>query len=844
MTRNRRRFAVETLEPRWLLTSGPADIGTMTTPVQTAITTVPTDRAQVYGSLTSFVVTFGMDVRDDWIDWTGYDINLYQVTDGGGLVPVFNVSNYPNVSFDNLGDQATYQLVEPLPPGEYQIVLQAGDLSATLATIGGRQLWDPTQNQTLADFTVAPQGIDKSNSVNLGSIGSNVVTYHTSFNPAGGQNSFDLYKISLPGSSHVRLGVELDAQSIISSFRGAIALFDSSGNILATRDAGSGMPATPDDPYLFAGLSPSVYYIGVSQAGNLPSPTGGYASATGLEGPYTLKVVADPITPTRVVGYTLRWDDALDPSPTGVTLAFSGPIAIDSLLGQHPGSSVPLIAVDGANHSWTLTPSGYQASQWQVSFVFNQRLPAGHYTLQLPPSGGLTDLLGQPPIAPGQPGGVLASFTVAPRLFPAFRGDLGVLWPSLGDQGITRQATLDSGQSAVIRAVVPVATWYTLETNLAQGKLAIRRIDASGLYTIDAGTTASLNQYPMYLKEGVYIFTFTALGTEPVQVRWTLRSSGVDPESLVNNGVGQTAALALRLIDPTSAGLSPASSPTVATVSEYSLPGDSAPFPSPLSASPDGRALTTAASGATPPGLSSLSVSASLLVTVNSGLLGKPSDQDEHGTLTGLLVANSSASLADRSAGVQAGGLYPASGPVGSAGAPLSTLVASLAEEIDSGSATGPAIAVADTSEESASAADASALAKTDRIEDLATMLVRWMIPGSTGKESDQAPAELGPGTLLAAAGAGAEHDRGQPDLSSARRSDRIDRAELGVPTTLLLVSAAAYRMRQLVRRWWRRSGGMSRPCPGPRPRATGQGPHSTPRRVTGTGRVRVSAGD
>jgi hypothetical protein len=844
MRRNRRRFALETLEPRWLLSSSQGDIGTIASPVQTVITTVPSDRAGVDSSLSSLVVNFGSDVRDDFIDWTGYDINLYQVTAGEGQVPVFDVSNYPNVSFDASGDQATYQLTQPLAPGEYQIVLQAGDFSATLASSGGGQLWDPTQDQTLADFTVAPPGVDLSRALDLGAIGSKVVTYRTAFDPAGGQNPVDLYKISLTGGPLSRLGVELDSQSIGSGFRGALTLFDSNKNILATRDAGSGLPAAPDDPYLFDGLSPGDYYIGVSLAGNLPSPEGVYASATGTGGPYTLKVVADPVTPTRVVGFTLHWDDALDTSPTGVTLAFSGPLDLTSLLGNGTEYPRAVIALDAKNHSWALTPSGFQSSQGQVNFVFNQPLPAGSYTLQVPALGGLTDVLGQPPVGPGQPAKVLASFTVAPRLLPPSRGDLGVLWPSVAERGLTQSTTLLPGQRVVIRVVNPVTNWYTLQTELGQGKLTIQRLDSSGLSTIDAGTAAPLNQYPMYLKAGVYIFTFGAQGTEPASVRWTLRSAGVDAESLVNNGVGQNAALALRLIDPRTTGLTPGSPPTLATASEYSPAGDLSPFPSPSSSSPSGRPVTIASSGENPAGPSSAPVPASLLVTVNSGLLGKPSVEDEHAGVAGIFAAGSGVALSGQFSGLPQGGHYPSSVFVGPAGDPLASLGELAAEEFDPVSATGSAIAAAVPAAGSSSEADGLALSKTDQIEDLAAMLVRWMIPGSTDPENGQAPAELAPDTILAAAGSEGEQFLGQAEPLPGRKSDRIDRAELGVPTTLLLLSAAAYRVRQLARRWWRRSGGSARPCTRPQPRSTGQGPHAPRRRIAGTARASVTSGD
>ena len=98
------------------------------------------------------------------------------------------------------------------------------------------------------------------------------------------QENVNLYKITLAPGHFWRLGVELDAQRIGSNLLGALTLFDQQGNVLATRDTGTGLPSSPDDPYFFTGLNPGVYYIGVSGAGNLAGQTGGYDPVTGTIG--------------------------------------------------------------------------------------------------------------------------------------------------------------------------------------------------------------------------------------------------------------------------------------------------------------------------------------------------------------------------------------------------------------------------------------------------------------------------------------------------------------------------------------------------------------------------------
>ena len=219
--------------------------------------------------------------------------------------------------------------------------------------------------------------------------------------------------------------MELDAQRIGSNLSGALTLFDQRGNVLATRDSGTGLPSYPADPYLFAGLNPGIYYIGVSgagnlglsDAGNLAGQTGGYNPWTGTTGSslqvqpggaYQLQVVADPADSlTQVTGFSLQQADTLNSTPTGLTLTFSGAIDPNSLM-----SNSPVIVYDAHGNACLITLSSYAGSQ--VSFVFDQPLPQGQYTVVIPPSGGLTDLIGRAPVSPGQNPGVLETLHRGP----------------------------------------------------------------------------------------------------------------------------------------------------------------------------------------------------------------------------------------------------------------------------------------------------------------------------------------------------------------------------------------------------------------------------------------------
>ena len=359
------------------------------------------------------------------------DIQLDRISNDGTTTQLF-VDTLPAPTLIVSGTQvtATFLLNQTLPAGSYSIVLAGGmPLSYVLSgatspfpyTVGDGA-WDWTSDQTITEFTVAPAvvptvptGVTFNDAIDLGTIGSQVTTSSGSLDPAAAQ-TYALYEVTLGPGHFWRLGVELDAPQTGSSLLGALTLFDPQGDVLITRDTGTGLPSSPDDPYFFTGLNPGVYYIGVSCAGDLPGQTGGYDPLTGTigsteqaGGAYDLQVVADPADSlTQVTGFSLQRADTLNPTPTGLTLTFSGAIDPNSLM-----SNSPVIVYDAQGNAWPITLSSYAGSQ--VSFVFDQPLPPGQYTVVVPPSGGLTDLIGRAPVSPGQNPGVLATFTVDPQ---------------------------------------------------------------------------------------------------------------------------------------------------------------------------------------------------------------------------------------------------------------------------------------------------------------------------------------------------------------------------------------------------------------------------------------------
>ncbi len=424
-TRTSRRLRMESLEPRWLLSASanpqtqlPTSLAIDFNQNEASGTAWVPSAAQMTQSPSSLTINFEQDARDSgyWVD------GLVQLESLGsaGSSPV----SLGPASFDPTGDIASIPILATLVTGNYQVVLAGSDFSYLLdPTIGNTSdlLWDPSQPLTLANFTVVQPGVQLASASDLGTIGPDVQSIAGSLDLSA-QENVNLYKIALGPGHFWRLGVELNAFNISSNLRGALTLFDRQGNVLATANAGTGLWSDPVDPYLYAGLNPGVYYVGVSGAGDLGGQAGGYNPVAGTSGttgqaqaggPYDLQVVADPADSlTQVVGFSLQRADSLSATPTGISLSFSGPIDPKSLL-----SSSPIVVLDAAGNIWPTTLSSYGVNQ--LGFAFEQPLPPGQYRVVDRLPGGLTDLIGRAPVAPGQNPGVLANFTVARTGLPA-----------------------------------------------------------------------------------------------------------------------------------------------------------------------------------------------------------------------------------------------------------------------------------------------------------------------------------------------------------------------------------------------------------------------------------------
>ncbi|HWE35090.1 MAG TPA: hypothetical protein VG406_00850 [Isosphaeraceae bacterium] len=480
-------------------------------------------------------------------------------------------------------DGSTLQVVPGgnLAPGLYRIVFPP---SSSLND--GTTNQDAAGDEVVAEFRVAAPGVGLGDAVDLGTVGPTVVQTTAALDLQANPSAVQLYKVELAPGHFWRLGLEVDAQRNGSPLVSDLSLFDAHGRLIATDTVGRS--PFVNDPFLFAGLLPGTYYVGVSDAANVPGAPGGYDPSTGVAGtnptsqaggPFTLDLVADPQDrPTTLLDIHPDHVDPLNPNPTGFTLQFSGALGG----GDQSSPAGGVVVVDQNGTAWPVTPIAYNEAQASISYVFVRPLPAGHYTIERPAVGGLVDLAGQPVVAPGQPSGVLGGFDVAAAA-ARLPNDLGVIAPGATSYLYT---ALDPGQTATFHFVAPVDGFYVFSTSradhqpvtvtiLGDGGVTIASTGAGlgaagalsgGVVTTFAVPDAATMEVLIHLAPGEYTVEVTATGTSRMTLGLGVSNPAL-PDSVLLNGVGQGPALDLRLIAPTvptpdAPGLGPNTTPT------------------------------------------------------------------------------------------------------------------------------------------------------------------------------------------------------------------------------------------------------------------------------------------
>jgi methionine-rich copper-binding protein CopC len=834
----RRHFVPESLEHRYLPSAGLPGI----------TATDPADGGTVLRAPQSFTITFDQDVVDQieaaigdaWslpadqvlptivsVD-VNQDVEIDQVGADGELTPYAGGTGAPiqeTIATSTAADGTTQTqlVITPMPgdpamqPGTYQLEVLPGTLLDWAVGSFTDPIWYTSSGpMPIAQFTVTGQGPTLAGATDLGTVGASAQSVWSTLEPSDVQSAVALYRFTLPQGGEWRVDAKALASAIGSPALPALALFGADGSVLATRDNGSGLSGSPD-PELLANLPGGTYYLGVSAAGNLPGTAQGYDAITGRPGTagvgepagvFELDVSATPaVPPTALVAFDLDHADPLEPSPTGMDLTFSGPVDVSSLT-QTGQQETALTVVDASGKTWPISAMAYDNSEHRLSFVFDEPLPAGTYSLVVPSQGGLTDLAGNPVIGPsGDPPGVLATWTIAAPSGPADPNDLGVMWPgpenvtwSSGKSGST---TLDPGQEVQDRFMVIWPGIYGLQAQVGTGAVDLAIVASDGTTVTDLGSVTGLNQPVFHLGTGVYELRMTAEGSKTASVAWTLYIQALDHENILNNGVGQAPAQNLPVFGPMpGSGAAPTSFGGSGTPSAGAM----------LTGTTSAATITTAGAasgneGASSTGFAASAVPAALLVTPATNLAGLPASDQGYVAAVGPLADGAAVALADAGRVLPAGLRYQSSpsgtepqvgageSMLGPEATPTGPLSGGVPRRYDGPGGPDAASARAD--------AMALALAQADPLVRIAGWLAgRIPGPSPTLRELESPATDFGTTLLAAAAAPGAAdadttaRDRGRATLAQA---------DLGVPFALLVGTALTYRLSQPIRKWWRR---------------------------------------
>ena len=459
-----------------------------------------------------------------------------------------------------------------LSPGSYRLQV---DPNSQLHGLDGSSL--TSRNTVVFGFQISPQRSIDTVASDLGPVGSDVISILGHLDLASNPTAVNFQKLELPAGHRWLLGAEVSAHRDGSSLNSRVSLFDSTGRLVAT--SGQGSPANPDDPYLFQGLEPGTYYVGISGIGNVPTSAESWNSldssmaSNRLGGSYRLDLVAEVADqPTSLLGIQADLADPSSNQPTGLTIQFSGPLDLKTL--QDNGKSA-LRLVDSSGHNWGLTPTSYDSATGRLSFAFDRPIPRGSYLLQLDGQGSLLDLSGLEPVAAGFPVGTLGSLTISASS-TASRG-LGPIYPAQAESGISGTALsqpFGPTDDQVFEVVEPGI--YALDKlSPGQGiRLLIR--DQTGK-SLGPASDPSQPSELVYLPAGTYHLS-VASDDPSSRIAFKIRLAQGMASSLLDAGVAQGPALALRLTSPTLGFGQTASALTQSPQSTQTIP--STPQPS------------------------------------------------------------------------------------------------------------------------------------------------------------------------------------------------------------------------------------------------------------------------
>jgi hypothetical protein len=520
----------------------------------TIVSVSPSQSSILTSSPMAILVTFDRPIDPITLGAGSLDFQLVHVASDGSTMPLSNREAQFDEALDAsdpTGSRISLTLSRPLAAGNYRLLLSPGSV---LQGVDGSYLAGNNGAATdLTDFSVEPAETGLTGALDLGTIGSTELVQSDVLNLAADPGAVKYYKLALAPGHQWRLGLEISTLSDGSQLTSALSLFDSSGHLISSDNVG--LPDRPGDPYLFAGLAPGTYYVGVSARINLPDSSGVYdPSQTAIDnagvpdpgGPFQLHVVADLADqPTQVLGLRLDHADPLSTDPSGLTLEFSSSIQIGSLVNA---SEPAVTLVDQHGQVWSLTPTQYLGSLGQLSFLFDQPLPEGTYTLEIGGTRELVDLAGRPPVGLGLYPAVLGTFSVLPPSNPT--GDLGPLLPGVAQNGLTSSYSIDATSSVSKQFVVVEPGFYVISGVKPLIGVTYTLVDTTGLaISLSPGASKIGNgDVDQFLSSGLYSLILTNSGTHPVEVPVTILEKQVLFSQLLESGVAQGSAFNLRLV--------------------------------------------------------------------------------------------------------------------------------------------------------------------------------------------------------------------------------------------------------------------------------------------------------
>jgi hypothetical protein len=518
---------------------------------------------------------------------------------------------------------------------------------------------------------------------------------------------------------------------------------------------------------------------------------------------------------------TVEQSDPRDTSPTGLNLTFSGPIDVSKLF-LPDSEETALEVVDSSGRVWPITAESYEISSYDLEMSFDQPLPAGSYRLISSPTGGLTDLAGQPVSGVIDASGALASWTVVPQASYRAANDLGILWPISAnetlpsDDGPFEETTvLAPGQGADYRWSAIVPGFYKLQTELQGGPVAVFN-NQDGLTTVlDPGSTNRLNNYLMNLDAGTYTIRFVNESSKPVAIDWLLKIAQLDWEKILSNGVGQTSALSL--------SFSPSPSGDSGNSDAASVPSLQTIFAS---------GPTSGLAGSIGP------VPVSLLVTLNTGLIGQPTIGSQSLAAVGPSVPTGSTAVADSGnsliSSFQYGSTIDWSQWLVEEEKPADVVIADQKPNSTDVTVVQASADVPARSEPRADGAraDQLALERAEWLVRLGAGLQRWL---AAVAGNEPAIGSAAPRVRSGLVQNSRDWKRGNPgDEERTERTSPAAHADLGAAACMILAGATVCRIRRPLLKWWQTK---RQPLfQGEKPaRSLHRGPHMPPTRAHAT---------